>query len=66
MNELPAGVQMVLAGYEVAGMAESSGERVHEIGYVTLEPAGEGWTLTVRDRTGAAQLTCEVRGRRVC
>jgi hypothetical protein len=54
-----------LAGLVVAGATVSTGTSVDQFGYLTVEPAADGWSTTVRDQDGGPSAACAVRGRAV-
>jgi len=52
-----------LAGLEVAGGTVSSGTSVDHWGYLAMEPAGDGWSATLRDPDGGTLAACVLRDR---
>ncbi len=54
-----------LTGLVVAGATVSTGTSVDQFGYLTVEPAADGWSTTLRDQRGGPSAACAVRGRAV-
>jgi hypothetical protein len=60
-SSLSLPVTAPLAGYAIAGTSVGHGRVLHEFGFTTLEPGGEGWALTFRSVDGAPRVTCRLR-----
>jgi len=57
-SALDHGIVTKLPGTKLAGATLSGGEVAARFGYVTLQPAANGWTASERDPSGATWATC--------
>jgi hypothetical protein len=54
-----------LAGQQLGGTTVASGAVRHEWGFMTIERAGPGWLVTMRDVDGAPVVACDFTPRRL-
>lgn len=64
-TELDPAVTTPLDGLEIAGATVAVGETLDQFGFATMEAAGAGWHLTVRDMGGGVLRECTIAGTQV-
>lgn len=58
-------IPVSLVGQPLGGTTVAAGMSLDAFGFVTLEPAGPGWSATARDVDGSPQLECQIVARQL-